>query len=144
MPMLEACIPDGALPPEALGKLLARLTDLLRQHEGVDPANQAARALARVSAHRPAAHASGSAAPEPRYRFVCQVSEGQYDDKRPGRHRSDDTSRGGCGRRQPPPDPSDRVGCSPPRSRTARGAGPAGSSASPILPSSRLGGGADE
>ena len=48
MPMLEACIPDGTPPPEALGKLLARLTDFLLQHEGVDPANQAARALAGV------------------------------------------------------------------------------------------------
>jgi len=42
MPMLDAYIPEGALPPEAEDKLLARLTGLLLQHEGVDPANQAA------------------------------------------------------------------------------------------------------
>jgi len=53
MPMLDAYIPEGALSPEAEDKLLARLTDLLLQHEGVDPANQAARALAWVFVHRP-------------------------------------------------------------------------------------------
>jgi phenylpyruvate tautomerase PptA (4-oxalocrotonate tautomerase family) len=82
MPMLDAYIPAGALSPEAEDKLLARLTDLLLQHEGVDPANQAARALAWVFVHRPTVYVGGSAAAEPRYRFVCQVPEGQYDDKR--------------------------------------------------------------
>ena len=43
MPMLDAYIPEGALSPEAEDKLLAQLTDLLLQHEGVDPTNQAAR-----------------------------------------------------------------------------------------------------
>ena len=43
MPMVDAYIPQGALPPEAQDKLLARLTDPLLQHEGVDPANQAVR-----------------------------------------------------------------------------------------------------
>jgi hypothetical protein len=32
--------------------------------------------------HRPTVYVGGSAAAEPRYRFVCQVPEGQYDDKR--------------------------------------------------------------
>lgn len=82
MPMLDAYIPEGALPPDAEDKLLARLTDLLLQHEGADPANQAARALARVFVHRPTVYVGGSAAAEPRYRFVCQVPEGQYNDKR--------------------------------------------------------------
>lgn len=40
--MLDAYIPEGALSAEAEDRLLARLTDLLLQHEGVDPANQAA------------------------------------------------------------------------------------------------------
>ena len=53
MPMPGGYIPEGALPPEAEDILLARLTDLLLQHEGVDPANPAARALAWVFAHRP-------------------------------------------------------------------------------------------
>ncbi len=82
MPMLDAYIPEGALSAEAEGKLLARLTDLLLEHEGVDPANQAARALAWVFVHRPAVYVGGLAAAEPRYRFVCQVPEGQYNSKR--------------------------------------------------------------
>jgi phenylpyruvate tautomerase PptA (4-oxalocrotonate tautomerase family) len=82
MPMLDAYIPEGALSPQAEDKLLARLTDLLLQHEGVDPANPAARALAWVFVHRPAVYVGGSPAAEPRYRFVCQVPEGQYNDKR--------------------------------------------------------------
>jgi phenylpyruvate tautomerase PptA (4-oxalocrotonate tautomerase family) len=82
MPMLDAYIPEGALSPQAEDKLLARLTNLLLQHEGVDPANQAARALAWVFVHRPAVYVGGSPAAEPRYRFVCQVPEGQYNDKR--------------------------------------------------------------
>jgi hypothetical protein len=32
--------------------------------------------------HRPTVYVGGPAAAEPRYRFVCQVSEGQYDDTR--------------------------------------------------------------
>jgi phenylpyruvate tautomerase PptA (4-oxalocrotonate tautomerase family) len=82
MPMLDAYIPEGALSPQAEDALLARLTDLLLQHEGVDPANQAARALAWVFVHRPAVYVGGSPAADPRYRLVCQVPEGQYDDKR--------------------------------------------------------------
>jgi phenylpyruvate tautomerase PptA (4-oxalocrotonate tautomerase family) len=82
MPMLDAYIPEGALPPDAEDKLLARLTDLLLQHEGVDPANPAARSMAWVFVHRPAIYVGGSPAAEPRYRFVCQVPEGQYTDKR--------------------------------------------------------------
>jgi len=69
--MLDAYIPEGALSPEAEDKLLARLTDLLLQHEGVDPANPAARALAWVFVHRPRVYVGGSEAPE-----------GQYDDER--------------------------------------------------------------
>lgn len=82
MPMLDAYIPEGALSPDAEDKLLARLTDLMLEHEGVDPANQAARELAWVFVHRPAVYVGGSPAPEPRYRFVCQVPEGQYNSKR--------------------------------------------------------------
>lgn len=80
MPMLDACIPGGALSPEAEDKLVARLTGLLLRHEGVSPVNQAARALAWVFAYRPIVYVGGSAAAEPRYRFLCQVPEGQYDE----------------------------------------------------------------
>jgi hypothetical protein len=55
MPMLDGSIPEGALPPEAEHKLLARLTDLLLQHGGAGPANQAAPAGLglRPPPHRP-------------------------------------------------------------------------------------------
>ena len=39
MPMLDATIPAGALSPHAEEKLLNRLTDMLLEYEGVDPAN---------------------------------------------------------------------------------------------------------
>jgi hypothetical protein len=40
--MCDAYIPDGALPDAAEPALPSRVTDLLLQHEGVAPANQAA------------------------------------------------------------------------------------------------------
>jgi hypothetical protein len=46
MPTCDAYIPDGALLPEAEREFLSKVTDLLLLHEEVDPANQAARALA--------------------------------------------------------------------------------------------------
>ena len=42
MPMRDADILEGALPLEAENKLLARLTGLLLQHEGVAPARRPA------------------------------------------------------------------------------------------------------
>jgi hypothetical protein len=38
MPFLDACIPQGALMPDAERSLAAKITDLLIEHEGVDPA----------------------------------------------------------------------------------------------------------
>ena len=83
MPMLDAYIPDGALPAQTEARLISRLTDLLLEHEGADPRNPAARALAWVFVHRPAAvHVAGEPAAAPHYRFVASVPEGQYDDTR--------------------------------------------------------------
>jgi hypothetical protein len=82
MPMPGAYIPEGAVPREAEDKLLAQLTGLLLQHEAAGPATQAARELARVFVHRPTVCLGGSGAAGPRYRFVRQVPEGQYNDKR--------------------------------------------------------------
>ena len=83
MPMLDAFIPEGALPAEAERQLISRLTDLLLEHEGADPRNAAARSLAWVFVHRPAAvYVAGERASAPRYRFVASVPEGQYDDDR--------------------------------------------------------------
>lgn len=83
MPMLDAFIPQGALGPEAERKLLADLTDILLRNEGADPANPAARSIAWVFVHRPAAvYVAGEPAGAPRYRVVASVPEGQFD---PGR-----------------------------------------------------------
>lgn len=83
MPMLDAYIPDGALSPVAERALISQLTDLLLRHEGADPADPRARAIAWVFLHRPAdVFVAGDTAAEPRYRFIASVPEGQYDDER--------------------------------------------------------------
>jgi len=82
MPMLDALIPKDALPPGAERELIAKLTDLLLEHEGVDPANETGRHLAWVFVHRPEVYVAGGVPRSPRYRFICQVPEGQYNDER--------------------------------------------------------------
>jgi phenylpyruvate tautomerase PptA (4-oxalocrotonate tautomerase family) len=83
MPMLDAFIPEGALSATAEQELLAKLTDILLLHEGADPTNRAARSLAWVFLHRPAAvFVAGEPAEQPRYRFIASVPEGQFDDER--------------------------------------------------------------
>ncbi len=82
MPLLDAYIPEGALSPSAERELLARLTDLLITYEGVDPNNENVRHLAWVFVHRPQVYVAGAPPTSPRYRFICQVPEGQYNDER--------------------------------------------------------------
>ena len=82
MPMCDAYIPEGALSPSAEHELLERITDSLLEHEGVDPSNERARALASVFVHRHEMYVAGQPARAPYYRFVCQVPEGQYNDER--------------------------------------------------------------
>ena len=82
MPLLHAYIPDGALSPSAERELVAKVTDVLLEHEGVDPANEKARRLAWVFVHRPQVYVTGAPPKSPRYLFVCQVPEGQYNDER--------------------------------------------------------------
>ena len=83
MPMLDAYIPEGALPAATEAQLLRELTDLLLEHEGADPGDPAARSLAWLFLHRPAALlVAGRAQPAPHYRFVVAVPEGQFDDAR--------------------------------------------------------------
>jgi len=83
MPMLDVTIPEGALEPEAEQHLLARLTDLLIEHEGGDPSNPVVRSIAWVFVHRPAAvYVAGAPESEPHYRVVASVPEGQFDDER--------------------------------------------------------------
>jgi hypothetical protein len=81
--------------PSAERELLAKITDLLLEHEAVDPTNEKARPLAWVFVHRPQVYVAGAAPKSPRYRFICQVSEGQYDDERRAAvTRCDDKGRG--------------------------------------------------
>lgn len=80
--MLDAYIPEGALSPEAEKGLISDLTDLLLQHEGVDPSNERARSIAWVFVHRSEMFVGGAPAEAPLYRFIAQVPEGQYDDER--------------------------------------------------------------
>jgi phenylpyruvate tautomerase PptA (4-oxalocrotonate tautomerase family) len=83
MPMLDAYIPAGALAAAAEEELLARLTDVLIENEGADPANPQVRSIAWLFVHRPeAVYVAGSRADAPRYRFVASVPEGQYDPER--------------------------------------------------------------
>lgn len=82
MPMLDAFIPAGALTPAAETTLLREVTDLLMRNEGIDPANERARAVSLIFLHRPEVFVGGEPAPSPRYRFIPSVMEGLYDDDR--------------------------------------------------------------
>src|SRR5437588_7942619 len=82
MPLLDAYIPADALSPEAEQRLIGQLTDLLLKHEGVDPSNDTGRHLAWVFVHRPEVYVGGNRPKSPRYRFICQVPEGQYNEER--------------------------------------------------------------
>jgi phenylpyruvate tautomerase PptA (4-oxalocrotonate tautomerase family) len=82
MPFADAYIPEGALSPAAERALVAELTDLLIEHEGVDPNNPVTRHMAWVFVHRPDVYVAGRPPNTPRYRFICQVPEGQYDAER--------------------------------------------------------------
>lgn len=83
MPMLDAYIPEGALPVDAEKTLLKTLTDILIRHEGGDPTSPAIRAIAKVWLHRPALVLQGGEEPAvPHYRLITSVPEGQFDDER--------------------------------------------------------------
>ena len=83
MPMIDAFVPQGALEPDAEKTLMARLTDIVLEAEGLDPGNPTARKVSLVFLHRPAeVFVAGAPAESPRYRIVCSVPEGQFDDER--------------------------------------------------------------
>jgi phenylpyruvate tautomerase PptA (4-oxalocrotonate tautomerase family) len=83
MPMLDVYIPQAALPAEAEQRLLAQLTDILIRNEGADPTNPVVRSIAWVFVHRPqSVFVAGKPAPDPRYRVVATVPEGQFDAER--------------------------------------------------------------
>ncbi len=86
MPMIDATIPEGALEPAAERALLKRLTDILIHAEGYDPADERVQSVTVLWLHRPAAlYVAGQPAEAPRYRIVCSVPEGQYDDEKRAR-----------------------------------------------------------
>jgi phenylpyruvate tautomerase PptA (4-oxalocrotonate tautomerase family) len=82
MPFMDAYIPEGALTKSAERELIVKLSDLLIEYEGVDPANEVVRTMTWVSVHRPEVYVGGGPTKSPRYRFICQVPEGQYNDER--------------------------------------------------------------
>jgi phenylpyruvate tautomerase PptA (4-oxalocrotonate tautomerase family) len=82
MPFMDAYIPKGALSESAERELIVKLSDLLMEYEGVDPANEVVRGMTWVSVHRPEVYVGGGRPRSPRYRFICQVPEGQYNDER--------------------------------------------------------------
>jgi phenylpyruvate tautomerase PptA (4-oxalocrotonate tautomerase family) len=83
MPMLDAYIPENALSDQAEANLMARLTDILIRHEGVDPENTQARSLAWVFVHRPKqVWVAGAPSAAPYYKFVTSVPEGQFNRER--------------------------------------------------------------
>jgi len=139
MPMLDAYIPEGALSAQAEEKLLARLTDLLLEHEGADPTNETVRSIAWVFVHRVDVYVAGAPADAPRYRFVASVPEGQFN---PERRQAIveaiteavlDAEEGSR-----PRDPN-RVWVFPTEIPRARGAAPDASSGSPTSPASSSG-----
>ncbi|WP_422674344.1 tautomerase family protein [Burkholderia arboris] len=81
MPMIDITIPEGALAPHAEAQLMNALTGTLIRHEGLDPDNPRVRDVTWIFVHRPAAvYRAGAIAPEPIYRIVPTVPEGQYTD----------------------------------------------------------------
>jgi phenylpyruvate tautomerase PptA (4-oxalocrotonate tautomerase family) len=81
MPMIDVYIPEGALAAHAEAQLMNELTGTLIRHEGLDPDNPRVRDVTWIFVHRPAAvYRAGAVAPEPIYRIVPTVPEGQYTD----------------------------------------------------------------
>jgi phenylpyruvate tautomerase PptA (4-oxalocrotonate tautomerase family) len=92
MPMCDVHIPAGALPAETERGLLARVTDLLVEHElrrvidlsddpdAVEASRERARAVAWLFVHRPELYVAGKVREAPYYKFECRVPEGQADD----------------------------------------------------------------
>jgi hypothetical protein len=101
MPLLDAYIPEGALSASAERQLLARITDLLLEYEGVDPQHERARPLAWVFVHRPQVYVAGAPPKSPRLPLHLSGP------RRPVRRRAscrgdggDDAGRGGRGGRR--------------------------------------------
>lgn len=81
MPMIDAYIPENALPRDAEERLFAELTDILIRHEGLDPANERIRNVTWLFLHRPTIFRAGIRISQPIYRIIPSVPEGQYTDE---------------------------------------------------------------
>jgi phenylpyruvate tautomerase PptA (4-oxalocrotonate tautomerase family) len=82
MPMIDALWPEDALTPEAEGRLVKELTDILIKAEGYDPSNEIAQSVTVFHLHRPAAvYVGGERSKAVRYRVIPSAPEGQYTDE---------------------------------------------------------------
>ena len=91
MPMCDAYIPIGALEPAAERQLIARITDILVEHEmrrfvDLMPAgtakasHQRASSIAWVFVHRTETYVAGLLIEAPVYKFVVSIPQGMIDD----------------------------------------------------------------
>ena len=92
MPMCDAYIPTGALDPDAERQLIARLTDILVEHEmrrfldlmdpgTVNASHERASSIARIFVHRTETYVAGAPADTPVYKFVVSIPQGMIDDR---------------------------------------------------------------
>ena len=93
MPMCDIFIPMGALEPEAERKLVARVSDLLVEHEmrrmsdlmndpaAVETSTERANAIAWMFVHRTETYVAGKPVELPHYKFVITIPEGMIDDR---------------------------------------------------------------
>ena len=93
MPCCDAYIPQNALEPEAERKLVARVTELLVEHEmrrildlmhepaEIDSMRKRAQSIAWTFVHRTDTYVNGVLPDAPYYRFVASIPEGQIDDR---------------------------------------------------------------
>jgi phenylpyruvate tautomerase PptA (4-oxalocrotonate tautomerase family) len=91
MPMCDAYIPTGALDPAAERKLIARITDILVEHEmrrfldlmppgTVEASHERASSIAWVFVHRTETYVAGLPIEAPVYKFVVSIPQGMIDD----------------------------------------------------------------
>lgn len=93
MPLCDAYIPTGALDPESERTFVARVTEILVEHEmrrirdlDDDPEHIAANreramAIAWTFVHRTDTYVAGAPVELPHYRIVASIPEGQIDDR---------------------------------------------------------------
>ena len=93
MPMCDIFIPTGALLPEAEQKLVARVSELLVDHElrritdlmddpeSVKASRERAGSIAWMFVHRTDTYLAGRPIEAPHYKFVVSIPEGTIDDR---------------------------------------------------------------